>query len=144
MRIDGEWFECDDGIVRPVVRGETLRADGGWEPTPFLIDTGADCTVFSAAILDMLGYATGESVERLGGIGGVAPSVQLTTQVRLPRDGGGQAIFRGQFSAFTQLESLDMCVLGRDILRFFAVIVDIEGDVVTVKRNPHRYIIESA
>jgi len=52
MRIDGEWFECDDGFVRPIVRGEILSADGHWEPALFLIDTGADCTVFSAAILE--------------------------------------------------------------------------------------------
>lgn len=57
MRIDGEWYQCDDGIVRPVVRGEIRNANGNWEPAPFLVDTGADCTVFSAAILDVLGFA---------------------------------------------------------------------------------------
>ena len=56
MRIDGEWYECDDGSVRPVIRGEILTAIGFWEPTPFLVDTGADRTVFSAAILDVLGF----------------------------------------------------------------------------------------
>ena len=30
MRIDGEWFLCGDGKVRPVIRGELLAADGSW------------------------------------------------------------------------------------------------------------------
>ena len=56
MRIDGEWYECDDEVLRPVVRGEVLNAHDSWEPVLFLVDTGADCTVFSAAILDVLGF----------------------------------------------------------------------------------------
>jgi hypothetical protein len=28
MRIDGEWLLCDDGILRPVIRGEILASDG--------------------------------------------------------------------------------------------------------------------
>ena len=47
MQINGEWLICDDGIVRPVVRGEILAANGSWVPVPFLLDTGADRTVFS-------------------------------------------------------------------------------------------------
>ncbi len=144
MRINGEWFECDDGFVRPVVRGEILNAHGHWEPAPFLVDTGADCTVFSAAILDVLGFDTTASEERLGGVGGVAESAQITTQIRLPRDDGKTAIFRGDYAAFTQLEALDMSVLGRDIMEMFAVIVDRSDDVVVLIRSPHRYAIDTA
>jgi hypothetical protein len=35
MQIDGEWLVCDDGIVRPVIRGEVLAANGSWAPLPF-------------------------------------------------------------------------------------------------------------
>ena len=56
MRINGEWFECDDGIVRPVIRGEALAADGTWLRVFFLVDTGADQTVISADVLDLLQY----------------------------------------------------------------------------------------
>lgn len=142
MRIDGEWYECDDGFVRPVVHGEILGADGNWEPVPFLVDTGADCTVFSAAILDVLGFDAAASDQRLGGVGGVADSVKVTTRIQLPRDEGGTAVFRGDYAAFKQLESLDMCVLGRDIIEFFAVIVDRPDDKVTLIRTPHQYSIE--
>ena len=54
MRIDGEWLLCDDGIVRPVIRGEILAGDGTWQRAEFLVDTGADRTVFSAAVLAAL------------------------------------------------------------------------------------------
>lgn len=56
MRIDGGWYACDDGILRPVIRGEILAANGFWEPALFLVDTGADRTVFSAAILEVLDF----------------------------------------------------------------------------------------
>ncbi len=55
MRIDGEWLLCDDGILRPVIRGEILAGNGTWQRAEFLVDTGADRTVFSAATLAMLG-----------------------------------------------------------------------------------------
>jgi len=144
MRIDGEWYECDDGFVRPVIRGEVLSAAGFWEPAFFLVDTGADCTVLSAAVFDVLGFERSATRERLGGIGGMAESVQVTTQIRLPRENGGKAVFRGQYSAFTQLEALDMSVLGRDIIAMFAAAVDRPGNVVTLLRPPHRYIIKTA
>ena len=31
MRIDGEWLLCEDGVTRPVIRGEVLRGDGSWK-----------------------------------------------------------------------------------------------------------------
>ncbi len=141
MRIDGEWFECDDGFVRPVVRGEILNAHGIWEPTPFLLDTGADCTVFSAAILDVLGFKTNAADHRLGGVGGVAESVQVTTKIQLRCDNGKTAVFRGQYAAFWELESLDMSVLGREIMDIFAVIVDRPNNVVTLIRQDHQYAV---
>jgi len=55
MRIDGEWLLCDDSIIRPVIRGEILTANGAWQQAEFLVDTGADRTVFSAATLAVLG-----------------------------------------------------------------------------------------
>ncbi len=30
MQINGEWLLCDDGIERPVMRGEVLSGDGFW------------------------------------------------------------------------------------------------------------------
>jgi predicted aspartyl protease len=75
MRIDGEWLLCDDGIRRPVIRGEILTGNGDWQRAEFLVDTGADRTVFSAATLVMLGLQPLVAQDRIGGLGGVAESV---------------------------------------------------------------------
>jgi hypothetical protein len=77
MRIDGEWLLCDDGIIRPVIRGEILTANGAWQRTEFLVDTCADRTVFSAVTLAVLGLQTLMAQDRIGGLGGVAESVLL-------------------------------------------------------------------
>ncbi len=88
MRIDGEWFVGDDGIARPVIRGEILAADASWVGAPFLLDTGADRTVLSAAILRLLGLSAEASPDRIGGLGGMVSSVAVETSIRLTRDEG--------------------------------------------------------
>jgi hypothetical protein len=71
MQIRGEWFLSDDGIVRPVIRGEIHRGDGSWVQAPFLVDTAADRTVFGALVLAAPGRTLVPCGERLGGLGGV-------------------------------------------------------------------------
>lgn len=142
MRIDGEWALFDDGVVRPVIRGE-IRAEGGsWMGVPFLVDTGADRTVLSAAVLWKLRLQPIHPKDRLAGLGGLADSVVVETQIRLPRETAGAVLFRGQYAAVTEIESLDTCVLGRDITALFAVIVDHPGSVVCMLGQRHRYAIE--
>jgi predicted aspartyl protease len=144
MRIDGEWLLCDDGIVRPVIRGEILAGDGTWQRAEFLVDTGADRTVFSAAVLAALRLQPVVTQARLGGVGGVADSVVVETQVRLTREEAGKVVFRGQYAAVTELEALDMSVLGRDITGLFAVIVDGPGSVVCLLGQQHQYTIKQS
>jgi hypothetical protein len=139
MRIDGEWYECDDGIVRPVVRGEVRNAAGSWVAAEFLLDTGADRTVLSAAVLSVLGLSTAPPEDRIGGVGGTVDSVIVKSEIRLTRDGDGKVLFRGEFAAVTALESLDMSVLGRDITDLFAVVMDRPGGVVCLLSQSHGY-----
>jgi hypothetical protein len=141
MLITGHWRPCADGFVRPVIRGEILAGDGSWYEAFFLVDLGADRTVFTAGVCAALGLTPLVSAERLAGVGGAAGSVILDTQIQLTHETGGKAVFRGQFAAVTDPESLDMSVLGREILNLFAVIVDRQGDVVCLLRPPHRYTI---
>jgi hypothetical protein len=54
---------------------------------------------------------------------------------------GGSVVFRGQYAAVTELEALDMSVLGRDITGLFSLIVDQPGNVICLLRQGHRYII---
>jgi predicted aspartyl protease len=142
MRIDGQWLWCDDGIMRPVISGEILAGNGSWEKSEFLVDTGADRTGLSAAILAKLGLQPLPIQESISGLGGIADSVIVETQLRLTRENAGKVVFRGQYAAVTELEALDISVLGRDITRLFAVIVDRLHDVVCLLGQRHRYTIE--
>jgi hypothetical protein len=141
MRIDGEWLFCDDGVLRPIVRGEVLNSIGIWKQVIFLVDTGADCTVISAAVAESLGFNSSPTSRTLGGVGGTADSVEIATQIRLFRDDRLNVIFRGQFGAMTRNESLDISVLGRGITNLFAVIVDRPGNLVALFRPPHHYLV---
>ncbi len=49
MRIDGAWFPGEDKTIRPIVTGLVRQPDGEWLEVSFLLDAGADRTVFSAA-----------------------------------------------------------------------------------------------
>jgi hypothetical protein len=141
MRIDGQWLVGDDGVVRPVISGDIRTVDGSWEQCEFLVDTGADRTVFNAATLAKLGLQPLAMSEGLSGVGGMAASVIVETEIHLLREDAGHVVFRGQYAAVTELEALDISVLGRDITRLFAVIVDWPRDVVCLVGQRHRYTI---
>ena len=143
MQINGEWLLCDDGIVRPVIRGHILDGHGAWIHAPFLVDTGADRTVFSALMLAALALQPTIATERLGGVGGIVTPVAVETQIRFRHEAGrGTVVFRGQYTAVTEREALDMSVLGRDITGLFALIVDQPDDVVCLLGQRHQYTIE--
>jgi hypothetical protein len=143
MRIDGEWFACDDGIVRPIVRSAVLGFAGAWEPVIFLVDTGADRTVFSGAVVSALGFPTTGASERLGGVGGTTEFFVVSTQIRMRQVGGRDIVLRGRYAALTAAEAFDISVLGRDVLDLFTVIVDRPQSVVTLLSQRHRYRIEA-
>ena len=142
MRIDGQWLWCDDGVRRPVISGEVLAGNGSWEKSEFLVDTGADRTVFSAVTLAKLGLQPLAIREGISGVGGMADAVIVDTQIQLTREAAGKVVFRGQYAAVTELEALDISVLGHDIIGLFAVIVDRLHDVVCLLGQRHRYTIE--
>jgi hypothetical protein len=141
MQINGEWLLCDDGVVRPVIRGEILTNERLWLPAEFLVDTGADRTVFSAATLSKLGLQPIVVQERLGGLGGLIDAVVVATQIQLTRETGSKVVFRSQYAAVTAVEALDICVLGRDITGLFTVLVDQPGNLVCLLGQRHRYTI---
>ena len=83
-----------------------------------------------------------DAARNLGGVGGLAETVRVTLAVRFLCEDGGNATFRGEFSASVEPEILDMSVLGRDIMDMFAVIVDRRSDVVALLGTGHRYRLE--
>ena len=143
MLIAGVWHECDDTIVRPVIRGEIQGADGAWLKVPFLVDTGADVTVLSADVLRALDLPAIDSPGQLGGAGGVVESVVVAAEIRFTHDKGGKATFKGDFAGCKNPTHLDMSVVGRDILDLFALIVDRQGDVIALLGQRHSYAIET-
>jgi hypothetical protein len=125
-----------------VIRGEVEAGNGSWVQVPFLVDTAADRTVFSADILAALQLQHLATSDRLGGVGGFAASVVVQSQIQFFREDGSPIRLRGQYAAFTELESLDMSVLGRDITNMFVVIVDRPGDFVGLLGQRHHFVIQ--
>jgi Aspartyl protease len=141
MRFDGIWRICDDGVVRPILRGTAKAADGTWVPVPFLVDTGADRTVFCQDILSALGVQPTGVSSGIEGVGGKVETVTISTPIQLKRENGADVVFDGQWAAATDPAALDMSVLGRDLTNLFAVIVDRPRDVVCLLGGNHQYVI---
>jgi len=141
MRFDGEWLLCDDGTTRPVLRAEVFAGNDNWHSIELLLDTGADRTVLSTNVLRLLDLPFSDGTA-IAGIGGTAGVVTLETKLLFTRDGGKQVTFRGEYAACKDPETLDMSVLGRDILDMLAVVVDRPGGVVCLLGQRHGYVIE--
>ena len=132
---------CEDGVVRPLIDGNLMSGNGFWEAVEFLLDTGADRTVLSAAAVAKLGLSTLEPEEEISGLGGVTGSVMIETKLNLQRDDGAAVVFTSRFTAVTDPTALDFCILGRDILDLFSVIIDRTGEEVCLLSQRHRYAI---
>ena len=141
MLINGVWHLCDDEMTRPVINAEILTRDSSWIKVPFLVDTGADQTVFSADILAALHLSPVVAEEQIGGVGGIVSARIVETQIRLTHAEGGQVTLRGQYAGVTEVDALDMSVLGRDVMNLFAVIVDWPQQVVRLLGQKHQYPI---
>jgi hypothetical protein len=142
MQVSGSWHTCDDGAVRPVLQGKVADGSGGWQSVQFLVDTGADHTVFCADDLEAVALRSTETSYQLAGVGGTSRTVVVETEIHFPQVEGADLVFRGQFAALTEHESLDMSVLGRDLTGFFALIIDRPGDAVWMIGQRHSYRIE--
>jgi len=82
MLVIGEWLICEDGVIRPTLAGVVRTPDGQMVDVPFLLDAGADRTVFSADFLDLLMPLQHTEVEqiRLAGVGGSVSSIEIKRQ----------------------------------------------------------------
>ena len=145
MRVNGKWLPCDDGVVRPLIGGLVHLADGREIEVAFLLDAGADRTVFSPdfyALLQPLEVAEAESM-RLAGVGGQVNSITVETAISFRRDDGKMVTVRGSFAVFTEEQSADLSVLGRDVTNNFGVIYDYPKQTVALLAPPHFYEIKS-
>ncbi len=141
MRIEGEWLRCDDGVVRPTVNVHVHGRDVGRESERFLVDSGADRTVLSADLLYRLNLPNESGTSDLGlfGIGGAAAFVIAHTVLELVRNDGRTVSIRGDFAAFTDSDSTDRSILGRDVLDNFDLILSRRRNEVLLLAPNHEY-----
>jgi hypothetical protein len=109
----------------------------------FLLDAGADRTVFNSRFLyRRQPLATSETEQiHLAGVGGEVGSITVQTVVGFSRDNGQLITVRGAFGVFTVSESSEMSVLGRDVTNNFDVIYSFPRREVMLLAPPHRYRI---
>jgi hypothetical protein len=107
----------------------------------FLIDTGADRTVFSAGFLGGLHLAAQPAPSGLGlqGVGGSSRHVIVNATVQFSRDDGGSVRMQGSVAAFTDPAATDMSILGRDILDHFDLIVSRRRNEVLLLAGNDQY-----
>ncbi len=146
MRVNGEWLECEDGVIRPSVPGLVRLADGQWAEVAFLLDAGADRTVLNARFLHLLRPLEVSESEpsHLAGVGGQVNTITIATALGFKKDDGRPATVQGTFRVFTEGESADLSVLGRDVTNNFSVIYDYPNQTVALLAPPHYYEIKKA
>jgi len=146
MLIAGKWQVGDDGVLRPLVRAAVSGIDGRLVADDFLIDSGADRAVLSAALLARLSLPTrsAPSGSILSGIGGGCAFVLVTSAVEFIREDGGAVRVRGEFAGFTDPTATDVSILGRDVLGNFDLIISWRRSEVLLLAPRHYYRIERA
>jgi hypothetical protein len=144
MRVNGAWALCEDGVVRPIIQGFVQLANGQWYEVPFLLDAGADRTVFSDDFLALLSPLAVTQAEPLGlaGIGGAADAITIETSLGFTRDDGKLVTVRGAYAVFAENGGTDLAVLGRDVTNNFGVIYDYPNWSVALLAPPHYYEIK--
>ncbi len=144
MQVNGEWLLCEDGVSRPVVQGTVGLADGQWIEVTFLLDAGADRTVFSARFLHRLRSLKTAGLDQilLAGVGGTASSITIETAVGFTTSDGRMVTVRGSFAVLSESEDADLSILGRDVTNNFSVIYDYPNLIVALLASPHYYEIK--
>lgn len=141
MRIVGEWHTCSDLEVRPVVQADVTDGGGQLRREYFLVDSGADHTVFTAPLLARLnlqpvavppGFA-------VVGVRGRPAFVAVHTPLTFWGDDGSPARIHSDFLAFTNPADADLSILGRDVLNLFHVIISRRLNEVLLLALNHEY-----
>ena len=126
--------------------GAVRLANGEWLEVSFLLDAGADRTVFSSDFFSFLQplEVTGAETIVFSGVGGSAESIIIETSIGFLRDDGEMVIVRGSFGVFTKGESADLSILGRDVTNNFSVIYDYPQQTIALLAPSHSYEIQRA
>lgn len=142
MRITGKWLVCEDGITRPVVSACVYDLDQQVREELFLVDSGADHTVFSAEFRSRLRLiAVPNSPIAVQGLGGKIDTESFMTTVAFKADNGQELRVHGEYSAFLAREPSDISILGRDVLNNFHVVISKLRDEVLILSPQHEYTV---
>lgn len=143
MQIPGEWLCSDDGVYRPIVRGRLSAIGGRLVADEFLVDVGADRSVFSAALLAKLDLPVRQPSEDVGmfGAGGQSEFVLVNTLIELETTAGAPARIRGEFAAFAGPETLASACSAAMCLTFFDVIISRRKNEIAILAPNHQYRI---
>lgn len=146
MIIAGEWLLCLDGVTRPMVRAAVQAADGGLHDFLFLIDSGADRSVFTASVLQHLNLlAVPQPPDyRLEGVGGSSAFILVRTVIELTCGDGRPARIRGEYAGFVDPAAADFSILGRDVLDNFDVIQSRRRQQILLLAGDHQYQVAQA
>jgi predicted aspartyl protease len=139
MIVAGRWSLCEDGMVRPVVRASIKKDDEDWINVDFLIDTGADRTVFISQVAAQLGLSPVGSRDQLIGLGGNVGSYQVKTMVRFHGLEGEIFKIESDYPVLTDPKALEQSLLGCDLLQEFALIMDRKADRIWLVTRGHQY-----
>lgn len=143
MLLRGEWLISSDGVERPFITGTIAGAGDVQHESRFLIDSGADRTVFPARLAELLGLTVEAPSPRshLVGVGGVTGHVLVQTVIEFDRHDGQPARIRGRFAIFLDPDATDVCILGRDVLNNFDVIISYRRREVLLLAPHHGYAV---
>ena len=143
MVVLGEWRVEQDGISRPMVEVSVLIQGCTPLQERFLVDTGADNTIFSATLLESLGLPLENAAvgSVLQGIGGECGSIIVEATLSLFTVEKVELTIRGNFAAVVGQSTLDVSILGRDVLSHFDVIVSRRRNEVLILTGNHAYAV---
>ena len=80
----------------------------------------------------------------LAGVGGQVDTITIATVLGFKKDDGRPVTVQGTFRVFTEGESADLSVLGRDVTNNFSVVYDYPNQLVALLAPPHYYEIKKA
>jgi Aspartyl protease len=146
MIIVGEWLLGTDGVTRPTVSGAVQAADGSLHDVVFLIDSGADRSVFTASAVHRLNLPAAPQPPdyHLEGVGGSSAFIFVRTMIELTCGDGRPARIRGEYAGFVDPAAADFSILGRDVLDNFDVIQSRRRKQILLLAGNHQYQIAQA
>jgi predicted aspartyl protease len=143
MRIEGRWLAGADGVERPVFDGFIAAPGGVQLAISLLIDTGADLTVLAPAVAEQLADSIRPTLTEtvVGGVGGTQRVYELAVDLLLPTTTGQRARIRGPLPVIVEPGSLELSVVGRNLLDQFTLIYSRPRNVLQLLTPPDSFTL---